>query len=265
MAVDIRKGHQPDLEGLLPLLGPAASKGASEAVLPGVVIVADSVVDFAVAIEAVTVVVVVLVAAEEEASDTKAEAALAEEVGIVEDMVMAQRLPPMLLPAQVEAEAVLAAVGTAVHLLVRLRLPMVLQGQTAVLRVGMALLVAHMTTDPLIVVAAAVEVGTAATAAQEASLAVTANQYDLEMEATGTAIDTVAVDETRTTAAERGITTAITMTTHAANGDTSRLAAPIGLLGGFSRFQHFFPFRDRVRKDNTFILDSVRLHHAAHW
>lgn len=262
MAVDIRKGHQPDLEDLLPLLDPAASKGVSEAVLPDVVIVADFVVDFAVAIEAVTVVVVVvLVAAEEEASDTKAEAALAEEVG----MVMAQHLPPMLLPAQVEAEAVLAAVGTAVHLLVRLRLSMVLQGPTAVLRVGMALLVAHMTTDPLIVVAAAVEVGTAVTAAQEASPAVTANQYDLEMEATGTAIDTVAVDETRTTVAERGITRARTMTTHAANGGTSRLAAPIGLLGGFSRFQHFFPFRDRVRKDNTFISDSVRLHQAAHW
>ena len=263
MAVDIPKGHQPDLEGSLLLPDLAASKVASEAALPDVAIGAGSVVDFAVAIEAVTVAVVVV---EEEASDTKVEAALAEEVGIVEDMVMAQRLPQMLLPAQVEAGAVLAAVVTAVHLLVLPQLSMVLQGQTAVPLVGMALLVAHMTTDPLIVVAAAaVEVGTAVTVAQEASPAVTANQYDLEMEAIGTAIDTAAGDETMTTVAERGITMAMAMMTHAANGDTSRLATLIGLLGGFSRFQHFFPFCDRVRKDNTFILDFIRLHHAAHW
>ena len=261
--MDIRKGHQPDLEDSPPLLVPAASRVASEAVSPDVAIVVGFVVDFAAAIEAATVVLVVVV--EEEASDTKAEAALAEEVGIVEDMVMAQHLPPMLLLAQVEAEEVLAAVLTAVHLLVLLQLPTGLQGQTAVLRVGMALLVAHMTTDPLIVVAAAVEVGTAAIAAQEASPAVTANQYDLEMEAIGTVIDTAAGDETRTTVAERGITMAMAMMTHAANGDTSRLAALIGLLGGFSRFQHFFPFCDRVRKDNTFIFDFIRLHHAAHW
>ena len=239
MAVDIPKGHQPALEDLLPLRAPAASKVASEAVLPDVVIVADFVVDFAVAIEAVTVVVVVV---GEEASDTKAEAALAEEVGLVEDMVMAQRLPPMPLPAQVEAAAVMAAVVTAVHLPVLPQLSMVLQGQTAVPRVGMALLVAHMTTDPpLIVVAAAVEVGTAAIAAREASPAVIVNQYDLETEAIGTAIDTVAGDETRTTVAERGITMAITMTTHAANGDTSHLATLIGLLGGFSRFSASLP------------------------
>ena len=261
--MDIRKGHQPDQEDLLPLLDPAASRVGSEAVSPDVAIVEGSVVDFAAATEAVTVVMVVVV--EEEVSDTKAEAALAEEVGIVEDMVMAQHLPPMLLLAQVEAEEVLAAVLTAVHLLVLLQLPMVLQGQTAVLRVGMALLVAHMTTDPLIVVAAAVEVGTVAIAAQEASPAVTANQYDPEREAIGTVIDTAAGDETRTTVAERGITMAMAMMTHAANGDTSRLAALIGLLGGFSRFQHFFPFCDRVRKDNTFIFDFIRLHHAAHW
>ena len=265
MAVDIPKGHQPDLEGSLPLLDLAASKVASEAVSPDVVIGAGSVVDFAVAIEAVTVVVVVVVVVEEEASDTKAEAALAEEVGIAEDMVMAQRLPQMLLPAQVEAEAVLAAVVTAVHLLVLPQRSMVWQGQTAVPLVGMALLVAHMTTDPLIVVAAAVEVGTAVTVAQEASPAVTGNQYDLEMEAIGTAIDTAAGDETMTTVAERGITMAMAMMTHAANGDTSRSATLIGLLGGFSRFQHFFPFCDRVRKDNTFVLDFIRLHHAAHW
>lgn len=260
MAVDIQKGHQPDREDLLPLLDPAASKVASEAVSPDVVIVAGSVVVFAVAIEAATAVVV-----EEEASDTKAEAALAEEVGIVDHTVMAQHLPQMLLPAQVEAEAVLAVVVTAVHLLVLLQLSMVLQGQTAVLLVGMALLVAHMTTDPLIAVAAAVEVGTAVIAAQEASPAATANQFDLEMEAIGTAIDTAAGDETRTTVAERGITMAMAMMTHAANGDTSRLATPIGLLGGFSRFQHFFPFCDRVRKDDTFIFDFTRLHRAAHW
>ena len=262
MAVDIQKDHQPDLEDLLPLLDPAVSKVASEAVSADAVIVAGSVVDFAVVIEAVTVVVV---AEEEEVSDTKAEAALAEEVGMVEDMVTAQHLPQMLLPAQVAVEAGLAAVVTAVHLLVLLQLSMVLQGQTAVPRVGMALLVAHMTTDPLIVVAAAVEVGTAAIAAQEASPAATANQYDLETEAIGTVIDTVAGDETRTTVAERDITMAITMMTHAANGDTSRLATLIGLLGGFSRFQHFFPFRDRVRKDNTFIFDFIRPHQAAHW
>lgn len=231
MAVDIQKGHQPDREDLLPLLDPAASKVASEAVSPDVVIVAGSVVVFAVAIEAATAVVV-----EEEASDTKAEAALAEEVGIVDHTVMAQHLPQMLLPAQVEAEAVLAVVVTAVHLLVLLQLSMVLQGQTAVLLVGMALLVAHMTTDPLIAVAAAVEVGTAVIAAQEASPAATANQFDLEMEAIGTAIDTAAGDETRTTVAERGITMAMAMMTHAANGDTSRLATPIGLLGGFLDF-----------------------------
>ena len=260
--MDIQKDHQPDLEDLLPLLDPAASRVASEAVSPDVAIVVASVVDFAAAIEGATVVVVVV---EEEASDTKAEAALAEEVGIVEDMVMVQHLPPMLLLAQAEAEEVLAVVLTAVRLLVLLQLPMVLQGQTAVLRVGMALLVAHMTTDPLIVVAAAVEVGTAAIAAQEALPAATANQYDLEMEAIGTVIDTAAGDETRTTVAERGITMAMAMMTHAANGDTSRLAALIGLLGGFSRFQHFFPFCDRVRKDNTFIFDFIRLHHAAHW
>ena len=260
MAVDIRKGHQPDREDLLPLLDPAASKVASEAVSPDVVTVAGSVVDFAVVIEAVMEVVV-----EEEASDTKAEAALAEEVGIVEDTVMAQHLPQMPLPAQVEAEAALAVVATAVHLLVLLQLSMGLQGQTAVPLVGMALLVAHMTTDPLIVVAAVVEVGTAVIAAQEASPAVIVSQYDLEMEAIGTAIDTAAGDETRTTVAGRGITMAMAMMTHAANGDTSRLATLIGLLGGFSRFQHFFPFHDRVRKDNTFIFDLTRLHHAAHW
>lgn len=246
------KAHLLDLEDLLLLLDPVAFKVASVAILAGVAIAVDSEVAFEAVIEVATVV------EDEEALDTKAEAALAEEVGMGEDMVMAQHLPPMLLLAQVEVDQVSAVAVTAAplleHLLVVLQLSMALQGRTAVLLVGMVLLVAHMTTDPLTVVGAAAEVGTAVIAAQEASPVVTENRYDPEREAIETAIGTAAGDGKMITVAGRDITMGMDTMTHAANGDTSRFATLIGLLGGFSRFQHFFPFRARVRKD-TFIFD----------
>ena len=230
--------------GSLLLLDQAVSKAVS-----GVVSKADvvTVVGFEVDFEA-AIVEASVGEEDEEASDTKVEAALAEEVGmvVVVDMVMAQHLPLTLLLAQAATEVVSAAADTvvpllAVPLLAVLQLSTALQAQTAVLLVGMALLVAHMTTDPLIVVGVAVEVGMAVMAVQEASLAATASPYDPEMEVIGTAIDTAAEAATTITEAENGITTAMATMTHAANGDTSRFAAFIGLLGGFPPFQHFFP------------------------
>ena len=153
-------------------------------------------------------------------------------------------------------EAALAA-----HLLVVQS--MALQGRMAV-SVGMVLhVVAHMTTDPLIVVEAAVAVGTVVTAAQEASLAVIANRCDPEMEVTETAIDTAAEDETTTTAAGKGTTTAMATTTHAANGDTNRMQYN-RFVGWVFSISAFLPFFARVRKD-TFIFDFKRLHQAPQW
>ena len=237
MAVVTLKDHLLDLMGSLLRLDQAVSKAVS-----AVVSKADAVTVVGSEVDSEAAIVEASVAeGDEEASDTKVEAALAEEVGmVVADMVMAQHLPLTLLLAQAATEVVSAA-DTAVPLLAVLQLSMALQAQTAVLLVGMALLVAHMTTDPLIVVGVAVEVGMAAIAVQQASLAATASPYDLEMEVIGTVIDTAAEDATTTMEAEKGITTATATMTHAANGDTSRIAAFIGLLGGFPPFQHFFP------------------------
>ena len=224
----IPKDRLLDLEASQLLLGLVAFKVASVVVeLLHVVTAEDSEVASAAAIEEVSEV-------GEEASDSNPEATSAEEVGTVEGMVTAQLHPLMLLQVQAEAEAALA-----VHLLVVRSMAM--QGRTAVL-VGMVPhVVAHMTTDPLIAAAAVEGVGSAVIAAQEASLAVIANPYETEREVTGTGIDMGAEDETTTMVAGRGITTAMAMTTHAANGDTSRSCGIIGLLGGFFRFQHFFP------------------------
>ena len=168
---------------------------------------------------------------------------------MVEGMVTAQHHPLMLLQVQAEeAEAVLA-----VHQSVLL-LSMALRARTAIL-VGMALhVVAHMTTDPLIVAEAAVEVGSVI-AAQEASPAVIASPSDPVMEVKEIGIDTAAEDETTTMGAERGIMMAMAMMTHAANGDISRfLRRYIGLLGGFCfRFQHFLPLLCLGKEDTTFI------------
>lgn len=239
------------------LLDQAGLQAASEAVSPDAVTAVDFEVDSEAAIVEASV-------AEEdgEASDTRVEVALAEEVGmVVVDMVMAQHLPLTLLLAQAELEVVSAAAATVVPLLAVLQLSMALQAQTAVLLVGMALLVAHMTTDPLIVVGVAVEVGMVVMAVQEASLAATASPYDPEMEVIGTAIDTAAEDATTITEAESGITKAMATTTHAANGDISHLATLIGLLGGFSPFQHFFPLL-RLGKGKQLHLRLIRLHHV---
>ena len=222
VAVDTLKDHLLDQMDSLLLPDQAVSKAVSAVVSKADVV---TVVDFEVDSEA-AIVEALAVEEDEEASDTKEEAALAEEVGmVVVDLVMAQHLPLTLLLVQAETEVVLAAqaaADTAVPLLAVLRLSMALQAQTAVLLVGMALPVAHMTTDPLIVAGVAVEVGMAVMAVQEASPAATASPYDPEMEVTGTATDTAAEAATTITEAGNGITTAMATMTHAANGDTSR-------------------------------------------
>lgn len=227
VVVGIPKDRLLDLEALLLLLGLGAFKVASVVDLLHVVTAVDSEAASAVVIEEALEV-------DEEALDSNPEVTSAEEVGMVEGMVMAQHHPLMLLQVQVVVEAVLAAHPPVVQ-------PTALQGRTAV-PVGMVPhVVAHMTTDPLTAAAAMVEVGLAVIAAQEASLAVIVNPCDPEREVTGTGIGTEAEDETTTMVAGRGITMAMATTTHAANGDTSRFCGIIGLLGGFSRFQHCFP------------------------
>lgn len=265
MVVGIPKDQLPGQEAL-PLqldqagqAGQAASKEASVAGLPAAVIVViavDSEVDFAAVIEEASAVV------EEGASDTNPEAASAEEVGMAEGMVTAQHHPLMLLQVQAEEAEAVSAVHRSVVLL-----SMALRARTAML-VGMALhvVVAHMTTDPLIVAeAAVVEVGSAM-AALEASRAVIASPSDLVKGVTGTGIDTAAEDETTTMGAGRGIMMAMAMMIHAANGDISRFCGVTSVcwVGFVSDFQHFFPSSTWVRK-TTFIFDTFRLHQASQW
>ena len=216
MVVGIPKDQLPDREASLLQLVQAASKEDSVAVSPAVVTAVDSEADSAAVIEEASVV-------EEEASDTNPEAASAEEVGMVEDMVTAQHHPLMLLQVRAEAAAALAVHQSVV-------LSMALRARTAML-VGMALhVVAHMTTDPLIVAEAAVVVGSVI-AVQEASLAVIASPSDLVTEGTGIGIDTAAGHEKMTMGVARGIMRAMATMIHAANGDISRLRHYIGFVG----------------------------------
>lgn len=120
-------------------------------------------------------------AAEEEGLATKVEVVSAEEAAMVGhrmDLVMVQRLPPMLPPArgEIEEASVLALVGMLVHLLMAVRPAQLLQSTDRMaLAVGMAIqgVMAHMTTDPRIAeVPAAVGMAIEpieVTAAQEAS------------------------------------------------------------------------------------------------
>ena len=214
MVAGIPKDQLPDQVALLLQLDQVASKEVvSVAASADAVTAVDCEVGFAAVIEEAS-------AVEEEASDTNPEAASAEEVVMVEGMVTAQHHPLMLLQVQAEEAEAASAVHRSVVLL-----SMALRARTAVL-VGMALhVVAHLTTDPLIVAEAVAEEVGSVIAAQEASLAVIASPSGLVKEVIGTGIDTAAEDETTTTGAERGIMMAMAMMIHAANGDISRFAA----------------------------------------
>ena len=83
------------------------------------------------------------------------------------------------------------------------------------------------------------------------------------MGATGIAIAMAVGDARTTTAAGRGITMMMDTTTHAANGDTSRLRHNrfVGWVFSISAILLLFA---RVRKD-ALTLDLIRLHQAIEW